>query len=381
MYQLQPFDWPHFLQHYWQKKPLLIKAGFNDFVDPIDKNDLAGLAQEEGIDARIIRHNDEQWSLSHGPFEDYTPECIGQWSLLVQNVDRYLPDASALMDAFNTLPLWRMDDVMVSFSVPGGSVGCHLDQYDVFICQGEGQRHWRVYPQHDTEEQIVECGLRQVSVNQAPIIDAVLEAGDILYIPPGFAHHGIAITECLNYSVGFRAPTQTQILDSVLAAIESKVDFSPTFYTEQSNHAHGQHQHLSSQSLERLRGLAMDALNGDDFEHAMLKQASQRHIDEQWLAELQYECESDDIAAYIMNGGVLQRTGGITPIQSDKPEKSHIWYIQGEMFEFSSSNSPLINEFMTSLQWSLDEGVTQLPNELIVFVKQCVSLGWWQLID
>ncbi|KPH65009.1 cupin domain-containing protein [Pseudoalteromonas neustonica] len=203
-----------FLTQYWQKKPLLIKQGFADFVDPLDANELAGLAMEESIESRIITNHNNDWQAHHGPFEDFELLTEQNSTLLVQAVDHWHPTASQLLEPFRFIPNWRIDDLMISFSTPNGGVGPHLDQYDVFIIQGEGKRHWRVgMPDSNLKQFAQNKSLLQVEQFPA-IIDCILEPGDILYIPPGCPHEGYAVENALNYSIGFRAPNQRDLLSN-----------------------------------------------------------------------------------------------------------------------------------------------------------------------
>lgn len=216
MYQLKINELSEqaFLNQYWQKKPLLIKRGFSDFKDPLDANELAGLAMEDSIESRIITNHNQQWQSHQGPFEDFEILTDEHATLLVQAVDHWHPEAAQLLEPFRFIPNWRIDDLMISYSTPGGGVGPHLDQYDVFIIQGEGRRHWRVgLPDASLKQFAQNKSLLQVEAFTA-VIDCVLEPGDILYIPPGCPHEGYAIENALNYSVGFRAPNQQDLLSS-----------------------------------------------------------------------------------------------------------------------------------------------------------------------
>lgn len=206
-----------FLRDYWQKKPLLIKNGFTQFVDPISADELAGLAMEEEIESRIIAHqNHTDWDVQTGPFDAFDQFGEDNWTLLVQAVNNWSRSTNALLTPFEFIPNWRIDDVMVSFSTPNGGVGPHLDQYDVFIIQGEGKRRWQVgAPNNSLQALLPHPDLKQVS-SFDPIIDEITEAGDILYIPPNHPHNGVAIENSLNYSIGFQAPN-TQDLWSAFA--------------------------------------------------------------------------------------------------------------------------------------------------------------------
>lgn len=205
-----------FLRNYWQKRPLLIRGAFAGFVAPLTPEDLAGLACEDTALARIVQHDARQdrWSVRHGPFrEDEFPGLPPQdWTLLVQDVDKWDGDVAALLHHFDFLPRWRIDDVMVSFAASGGSVGAHVDHYDVFLLQGLGRRRWQIdasmNPAMDFRADVELKLLRQFH----PSHDWVLEPGDMLYLPPGVPHHGVALDPCLTFSVGMRAPARSELL-------------------------------------------------------------------------------------------------------------------------------------------------------------------------
>lgn len=142
-YQLN-LNWPEFLEKYWQKQPVVLKNAFPNFVDPITPDELAGLAMEPEVDSRLVSHANGKWQASNGPFEHFDDLGETGWSLLAQAVNHWHMPAAELVRPFRVLPDWRLDDLMISFSVPGGGVGPHIDQYDVFIIQGMGSRRWRV---------------------------------------------------------------------------------------------------------------------------------------------------------------------------------------------------------------------------------------------
>ncbi|MDU7146823.1 MAG: cupin domain-containing protein [Veillonella sp.] len=142
-YQLN-INWPEFLEKYWQKQPVVLKNAFPDFVDPITPDELAGLAMEPEVDSRLVSLKNGKWQASNGPFEHFDGLGETGWSLLAQAVNHWHMPAAELVRPFRVLPDWRLDDLMISFSVPGGGVGPHIDQYDVFIIQGMGSRRWRV---------------------------------------------------------------------------------------------------------------------------------------------------------------------------------------------------------------------------------------------
>lgn len=200
----------HFLRHYWQKKPLLVRGAFPDFQDPISPDELAGLACEDGVESRIVREKGARgtWEVTWGPQEESTFKRLPDraWTLLVQEANRWVPDVAMLLEPFAFLPNVRIDDVMISFAAPGGSVGPHTDSYDVFLVQGQGERRW-MYGDKPLSDPTFKPGLDlRILRSFRATENVVLQPGDMLYLPPGYAHHGVAVTPCLTYSVGFRAP-------------------------------------------------------------------------------------------------------------------------------------------------------------------------------
>jgi 50S ribosomal protein L16 3-hydroxylase len=205
-----------FLRDYWQKHPLLIRNAFPGFVAPLAPEDLAGLACEEAALSRIVLHDraTDRWTLRHGPFaeEEFPGMPRQDWSLLVQDVDKWDDDVRALLARFDFLPRWRIDDVMVSFAAPGGSVGAHVDQYDVFLLQGQGRRRWQISTDPDAPQAFRDDAELRLLADFVPTHEWVLEPGDMLYLPPGVPHHGVALDACLTFSVGMRAPSQAELI-------------------------------------------------------------------------------------------------------------------------------------------------------------------------
>ncbi len=204
-----------FMRDYWQKKPLLVRQAIPDFESPISPDELAGLALEEEIESRlVIEHGAHPWELRRGPFaEDAFAELPERdWTLLVQAVDQFVPEVAELLEAFKFLPKWRIDDVMVSFAVPGGGVGPHYDNYDVFLLQGYGKRRWQVGQMCDSDSPMLQHADLKILAEFVKTEEWVLEPGDMLYLPPRLAHCGTAEDDCMTYSVGFRAPSAAEVL-------------------------------------------------------------------------------------------------------------------------------------------------------------------------
>jgi 50S ribosomal protein L16 3-hydroxylase len=205
-----------FLRDYWQKRPLLVRAAFPGFVSPISPEDLAGLACEEAALARVVLHDRkrDRWELRTGPFsEESFPKLPKQdWTLLVQDVDKWDMDIRGLLRHFRFLPAWRVDDVMVSFAAPGGSVGAHVDQYDVFLLQAQGHRRWQIDARPGAPVGFRPDVELKLLSEFNPDHDWVLGQGDMLYLPPGVPHHGVAEDACLTFSVGMRAPSKAELM-------------------------------------------------------------------------------------------------------------------------------------------------------------------------
>lgn len=255
-----------FIQQYWNQKPVVLKAAVKDFNDPIDANDLAGLAMEEVVESRIVR-NDNGWNVAHGPFSDFDDLPERQWSLLVQGVDRWIPEIHQLRSLVNFLPQWQIDDVMVSFSSQGGGVGAHLDQYNVFILQGQGRRHWQVGAVNKTlQQKETVTDLLQVEGFE-PIIDEVLEPGDLLYIPPFAPHCGETIEAAMSYSIGFRAPSQTELLTSFADYIFENELGKSRFSSEAISSFSAAQAFVPKNDIEALKQFMLESIESGRFEH------------------------------------------------------------------------------------------------------------------
>lgn len=203
-----------FLSRYWQRKPLLIRGALPDFRDPLDADELAGLACEPEVESRLVmqRGGAYPWQVLHGPQDARRLRRLprSHWTLLVQECNQHVPALSELLERFDFMPNWRVDDVMVSFAPRAGTVGPHIDSYDVFLLQGRGRRRWQVDPGARPD---FRAGLDlRILRRFEPREEWVLEPGDMLYVPAGVGHHGVSLDDALTYSVGFRAPSHLELL-------------------------------------------------------------------------------------------------------------------------------------------------------------------------
>ncbi|MGC6480954.1 MAG: cupin domain-containing protein [Porticoccaceae bacterium] len=253
-----------FLAEYWQQKPLLIRNAIPNFQPPVDGNDLAGLSLEPEIESRLVVGKD--WQIEHGPFDEHRYKTLPDrdWTLLVQAVDLWVPEVANILGHFDFLPRWRIDDIMVSYAADGGNVGPHYDNYDVFLLQGEGQRQWSVGGLCGEGSSLLPHENLRILVNEKFTEKWTLNCGDMLYIPPNYSHHGVAIGDCTTYSIGFRAPTVTEMLDDLTTELISQGESNdvlkdPLLTPEMAK------QPISSEYLEQIRSLLNKTLNDDEL--------------------------------------------------------------------------------------------------------------------
>ncbi|AMO35653.1 cupin domain-containing protein [Thauera humireducens] len=215
-----------FLAEYWQKKPLLIRQAVPGFTGVLSKDELFDLACDPDVESRYIRLPADglegDWTLEHGPQSRGRLRGKKQpWTVLVQGLNLWVPDGDRLLHRFDFIPQARLDDLMVSYAVDGGGVGPHFDNYDVFLLQGMGKRRWQISDQADRS--LIEGAPLRILKNFRPAEDWVLEPGDMLYLPPHWAHNGVAIGECTTYSIGFRSPTAQEIGSEFLGWLQERI--------------------------------------------------------------------------------------------------------------------------------------------------------------
>lgn len=219
-----------FLADYWQKKPLLIRNAWPNYEPLLSPEELAGLACEEDVTSRLIleRGGDYPWQMRYGPFDeaDFAALPETHWTVLVQEVDRLVPDIADFLERFRFVPNWRLDDVQISYAPAHGNAGAHIDNYDVFLFQGLGHRRWQISdaPVPEGQESYIEDLDIRLLENFSIDHDWVLGPGDLLYLPPRFPHYGVAVDDCMTYSVGFRAPTHEELVSAFFSYAAELVD-------------------------------------------------------------------------------------------------------------------------------------------------------------
>ncbi|HAJ93013.1 MAG TPA: hypothetical protein DCO71_10440 [Gammaproteobacteria bacterium] len=260
---LSPQD---FLKNIWQQQPLVVRQAFPGFTSPVSAEELAGLSCEPDVNSRIVieKGGKHPWQVLHGPMVETVFRDLPDthWSLLVNDVEKHLPELVWIMDRFRFIPEWCIDDLMISYAPEGGSVGPHLDQYDVFILQAQGHRRWQVHNREVAEDnQVADTELRIQNDFKAEQ-EWLLAPGDLIYIPPGVSHYGVATDECLSFSIGFRAATHAEMLQDFVEYISRDLPAEATFRNPDlvvQQHAN----EITTATIDTVRAVLKDYLRPD----------------------------------------------------------------------------------------------------------------------
>ena len=255
-----------FLEEYWQKKPLVIRQAFPNFESPISPEELAGLACEDEVNSRIVIEKDGEhpWQPIYGPMDEEIFSTLPEthWTLLVNDVEKLLPELAWIVDQFRFIPEWRIDDLMISYAPVGGSVGPHMDLYDVFILQAKGHRRWQINTQRVAEDnQVADTPLRIQKDFEAED-EWLLEPGDIIYIPPGVSHHGVATDDCMSFSIGYRATSHADLVNDFIGFITQDLD--PSLVYQDADLKTQKHSNeITEDVVNRVRNIFAEYLNPD----------------------------------------------------------------------------------------------------------------------
>lgn len=344
-----------FLKQYWQKKPLLIRQAMPDYKSPISAEELGGLACESDIESRLIQEQGgkKPWQVRHGPFveSDFTSLPDSHWTLLVQSVDHHIPELAVLLDKFDFIPTWRVDDLMVSFAQAYGSVGPHLDNYDVFLLQVQGKRHWHINDSDYVDTDLMPNTDLKILNNFKSTQDWILEPGDMLYLPPAVAHHGIALNDCLTFSVGFRAPTRKELLTAYMDNDEGAAD---AFYTDpdlalQEFPGEIKKEHIDAiKNLMRLSNVKEDEFNSW-FGCFITEKTNELEYDNEVLDESEFQVRFKEIERLTRNGNIR-----LSYIENNE---SLSLYIAGEEFVLSVSYLSLLQHITTNHIIDFDKAI------------------------
>jgi 50S ribosomal protein L16 3-hydroxylase len=363
-----------FLSTYWQKKPLLLKNAFPEFQDPLSPEELAGLACEEEIEARLVFHENDTWRLKTGPFveQDFTSLPENNWTLLVQAVDHWFPAAKQLLSNISFIPSWRLDDVMVSYATENAGVGPHFDYYDVFIIQGQGQRRWQLGQHCDDTSPLMPDTELKILQNFIPQEEFTLQAGDALYIPPGLAHHGIALNDSLSYSIGFRAPSYAELISQFAARLCAELTedqrYSDPDLKLQPNLAEISHSSLSkAKSLIQI--YLQDAKNFEyEIEQGFAQMMTQRKYPElTYLPDTEFKPET--LKAALAQGLLLEKHPAAR-FAFYKQDNTLFLFVDGNSLDFPAGENE-INKMIPEL---CDTNKTSIDSQTIQNSPDCLNL-------
>ena len=374
-----------FLNEYWQKKPLLIRQAFTNFQSTITADDLIELACEPDIESRLIEQSEQSgdWLLkSEGLSEqDFDKLPATHWTVLVQDIDKHLPELQPVIDPFRFLPDWRHDDLMASYAPKSGSVGAHTDSYDVFLLQTMGTRRWQVSDQPILQPELITGLDLQILKTFDPDQSWDLAPGDMLYVPPHFAHHGVALDDCITFSIGFRAPSKVEVLDAVTnALLEGNLGqgrySDPELITAQHTHE------ISQQAVTKVKQLLHDVIDEAD---PLIASALGRLVTDtkNSLIELAEDNSSDlptaeELTVQFKQGKVLERNLYYRFAWTRNDQTSQLFFA-AEAYDLSDyEHAILLTEktLLTEAEWRL---LSLNPQSVDVLCELIAEGGWfWQ---
>lgn len=369
-----------FLKDYWQKRPLLIRGAFSSAQVSgedalISAEELAGYSLEDDIESRLIEQNGDDWQLEHGPIDESKFAELGDenWTLLVQSLDYFHPPLCDLIKACSFIPRWRLDDVMVSFATNGGGVGPHLDKYDVFLIQGDGQRRWRVG--HKDQATVIFCPHPQIAQIEPfdADMDVIVNPGDMLYIPPNTPHWGESIGDSVCYSVGFRAPSIGGIVQKLLQLPQTDLDqlwSDEDRLTRQS--ASGE---LTSDMSQWAEQQLKQLWASNDYLMAFGKEVTELKYPE--MLEVPSDDELKDWIELALQEGVkAEPLARMTYFENNDAKNDELWlFINGEWQITHASLKPIVEQLNLTFACSADE-LNALDDEVAhMFLSFAVALG------
>jgi len=373
-----------FLEQYWQKKPLLIRQAFTNFESPISPEDLAGLACEPELESRLIQEHGTQgkWQVRHGPFSesDFEQLPATHWTLLVQDVDKHLPDMQTMLDPFRFIPDWRRDDLMISYAPEHGTVGPHTDGYDVFLVQAMGTRRWQIGDKPLLKPELVDGLDVQILAEFTPDHSWELEPGDILYLPPHFAHHGVALNDCMTFSVGFRAPSQTDMLDAVINSLLQHNLASGRYHDQDLSVTQHPNQ-IDEQAIARLQQLLYQTI---DQAQPILAEALGKYVSETKSSLLALAEESltelpsvSDINDAFEQGNWLTRNLYYRFAWTEYSDRGQL-FVAGEAYNVDKQSVGLLPMLTENTSLTLDDWQCIRANQQIVeLLCQLIAEGTW----
>lgn len=366
--QLTKFDVAGFLREQWQKKPLLIRCPWNSWSNPLDPDELAGLACEDHVESRLVTQRGEGWELEQGPLPESRFRQLRRepWTLLVQAVDHHVPEVAALLEPFRFVPNWRVDDVMVSYAVDGGGVGPHFDHYDVFLVQGLGRRRWQLGGLCNEATELLPHDDLRLLADFQPTDEWILEPGDILYIPPRFAHRGVAVgDDCITYSIGFRAPSRAELIgewaESLLAELGDGDRYADPDLSEQENSGE-----ISPAVISELQGMiAEKVLDRPAFARWFGRYSTTpKNPDIEWRPE--EPADGEDVRQCLAEGVSLIRNPASRFSFIRQAPSSVLLFADGRCFSCTAEAAKFAEGICAEVHLNVDANSSQPTVELIV---------------
>lgn len=370
-----------FLTEYWQKKPLFIPNAFEDFQPVLSADELAGLSCEENIESRLIFENgpNHPWELLNGPFNEETfAELPAKgWTLLVQAVDQVIPEASQLLNEFNFIPNWRLDDLMISFAVPGGSVGPHYDQYDVFLIQAEGERIWQIGQPCSKDTEFRTDTPLHILAEFDGTQEFHTKPGDILYIPPRVPHFGVAATPCQTYSVGFRAPSHGEIVEGFAGYIADQL--SPDLrFTDSNSETLVNPGLISNTTIEQLQSIIQEAIQDKETIKQWFASFMSQPKYEESNDEITFGVSSEEMSAIIDSSDTLFRNeqARFLYVEEDKGNTLAL-FVNGHRIDSTPKSNELVMLLCQERCISIEKhNKLLLSEENIKIIKHLYEQDW-----
>jgi 50S ribosomal protein L16 3-hydroxylase len=369
--KLNNFDVENFLKEYWQQKPLLIRNAFAEWTNPLEPDELAGLACEPEVESRLVVGAQGSWAVEHGPLAEARFAALGQEpsTLLVQAVDHHVPEVAALLTPFRFIPNWRIDDVMVSYATDGGGVGPHFDQYDVFLIQGHGQRRWRVGQMCDDNSALLPNDELRLLADFQATDEWLLEPGDILYVPPRIAHDGVAVgDDCMTYSIGFRAPSRHELItsfaDDLVAEMEDDDRYADPGIATQANPGE-----ISAAALAALHQMVTEKLADRNAFAKWFGEytSAPKYPEVDWTPE--EPAEAGDLRLWIANGEPLTRNPASRFSFVRAEGGAVILFVDGESFETAGDAATFAELLCAQDAMAVDVSLTQSEPTMALLVQ------------
>ena len=365
-----------FLAEYWQKKPLLVRQAISGIRPPIAADELAGLACEEEVESRLIIHDaaNDQWSLTHGPFVDATFSDLPptNWTLLVQAVDQWVPEAADFLAQFYFIPSWRVDDLMISYSGDKGGVGPHYDNYDVFLVQVSGRRQWEIGGLYDESSPRRPEVPVKILTEWEPEEQWVLEPGDLLYVPPRVGHNGIAVgKECMTCSVGFRAPSHRDILLDFSEYIAGQLS-EDVRYADPDLVPQGHSGQITPAAVKKIQNILTEYVKDQDrlSEWFGCYITAPKYQDEDSTQE---EYCIEDVQQSLAEGGMLTKNEGSRFAFQDHGKS--LWlFVDGRQYACSPTMVDLVKTLCAERTFRLGFGQSEEQDSLILDLLNMGSL-------